>query len=411
MRVLDRIKKSGLPVLIKVERIDHLDNLGIPVYAAAHSDIFGNCGKPSWGKGITEDLAYVSALMERVERYSASDVSGAEDIVRRRFIDFKQGDAVSRWDLVPCNLQRKLYTKAEVDRQELLWAKCFSFTKNRNVFIPVNMVYFLPAEEYDDFSYTTGLASGNSIEEAILHALCEVIERHVEEVAYNNKVKFPTIDLATIKNKEVKNLINAFISNDFNLQFTRMDTDFNVSIIRAFAYEKKGPYANTYSQYTSIGVHPNENVAIIRALTEIAQARACNYYQIKNKTQSIEMVEVIPDDIMHYFSDIMDRECVISLDDVQSISRNDISSEIRNILKALKKKKCEVIFKDLTLPKLEIPVVRVIVRGLQPGNLGVGVIDLKHDVARISENLTAYQKLLNEIVGVKHLKCVIQSKD
>lgn len=394
-RVLKSIEGSRLPVMDGMKRIDQLDCLGIPVIAVTHPDSFNNCGKPSWGKGITEELAIVSALMERVERYSASDVNFG-DFKSGRYIDFSD-NAISRWDLVPCNLQRRLYSKKEIDKQKLLWTSCDSLTSGKRVYLPANTVYFFPAEEFDDFSYTTGLASGNSIEEAVLHALCEVIERHVEEVAYANKSKFPSIRTESIKDKVARKLISKFQKKGFNVFLSLMQGDFPMPIIRAFAYEKKGPYAVTFGQYTSVGVHPNREIAIIRALTEIAQARSSNRYQIKNKTENIGFSDVFPQDIKEYFFGIMDADKVIDLEDVKNMDKCSISAEIEVIVDGLEKMGCEVFYKDLTHPVLQVPVVRIVVKGLQPGNLGVGIVDLKHRAASISEHIAFFKKIEQEI--------------
>ncbi|MBM3243842.1 MAG: hypothetical protein FJZ12_03295 [Candidatus Omnitrophica bacterium] len=129
--VLQRIKSSKLSVFKEFFRIDHLDPIGIPIYAVTHTDKFGNCRLPSWGKGITDDLSIVSGIMERVERYSASDVTGerSRDIIFSSFNEMKKNGAISRWDLVPCNLQRRFFSKEEIDSQIQAWTKCYSLSK------------------------------------------------------------------------------------------------------------------------------------------------------------------------------------------------------------------------------------------------------------------------------------------
>ncbi len=392
--VTEAIKRAQLPIWDNIERIDSFDILGLPVFAVIHQDIFHNSKTPNWGKGPTEILAQVSGMMERVERYSASDVN--KKILKfDRFNNLKKR-AISRWDLVPCNLQRSLYTKAELDDKKIYWENCFSLTTGDEVFIPANLVYFLPVPELKDFSYTAGLAAGNSIEEAIIYALCELIEHHLEELYYRNKIKSSTIDLKSIENQEIKKMVESYVSNDMELCLSYTNLNFGIPVVRAFAFPKNGPYLNSYGFYAAMGVHPDKDVAITRALTELAQFRSAAIYAKENGMEKISLSEKKPQHIFDFFSSIIDSKKKIHYNQIKNYALDDMKDEIEMLTNILENKGCEVIFKDLTHPILKIPVVRVIILGLQPGIFGSGIIDLDHPAARISEQLNCYNDYVKD---------------
>ena len=64
----------------------------------------------------------------------------------------------------------------------------FDLLNNEEVFVPAGLAYYRyfpkhPAVSVFQCSHTNGLASGNVLEEAICHALCEVIERDAVSIA------------------------------------------------------------------------------------------------------------------------------------------------------------------------------------------------------------------------------------
>ncbi len=76
--------------------------------------------------------------------------------------------------------------------------KSFSLTQNKDILFPID--WFT--------NNTTGFASGNCIEEAILHGICEFIERHQVAIIAENKLTTPLIDIKSIDNIEAKNIIS-----------------------------------------------------------------------------------------------------------------------------------------------------------------------------------------------------------
>ena len=420
-RILKEIKRSQLPIYDKIIDISGYNKAKVPIYAIAHSKRFGkcklpgwkctgtccsNCRLPSWGKGLTDDAALVSGLMERVERYVASDITAREnEIIFSDLYSLKKKGAMSRWDFVPCNLQRKLYTKKEIDKQARPWVRCFSLTKNKDVFIPTNLIFFNSDWCKDDFSDSTGLASGNTFEEAIVHALCETIERHQEDVVLWNRIKVPTISIESIKDRDLIKLIKDIqVKEGLEVYISYLTGPFKIPVIRVFAYPRKPPYFLDLSYYSTIGVHPDKRVALSRALTELIQSRVSLLYRNEKNYDhdKVYSSNYFPHEMLSFFTTtISDR--VISFDEIKSYENKDILDDIKLITNILHNLGSEVIIKDLTHPQIDIATVRVLITGLQPGIFGICIIDLNHKAARITPHLHYYNYLKKNIKNIELL--------
>ena len=151
--------------------IHRVDRYGVPVYVVKRTGEHGREDAFYKGKGYADIDARVSALMEAVERYSAERYDG--EIVCGTFDQIKtKGPAVNPDDLGPPRVDDAYSKNCVVE-----WAQGFDLIQQRPTFVPLNLVIhpFNRGPEYFRAG-SVGLASGNTMEEAISHALCEVIE-------------------------------------------------------------------------------------------------------------------------------------------------------------------------------------------------------------------------------------------
>jgi len=240
-------------------------------------------------------------------------------------------------------------------------------THKKEVLVPINLAYL-----YEDKNiltcYTTsnGLAAGNSIEEAILHGLCEVVERHLKEIIFFNKIKTPRIDDKTIDNPLINRFVNIFKSKGFEVFLNDYTHDLGVPTVSVFSYNKseyfkKPPHGEFFCR---TGTHPDKKIALVRAFTELLQARSCHYYKSRNSKFN-KNLNGLPLYLKQNLN-LRKKGEIIDYKQVADISKNNIKEEIQLIAKNLAKKGFEVILIDLTNKELNIPVVRVIIKGMQP---------------------------------------------
>ena len=156
--------------ITRIAELTGLDTIGIPVFAAIRP--MARSLSTQQGKGTTALAAKVSALMESLETWSAEHLAlpvirGSWRALRDRAVDVR---ALPR-------------PRGRLDRDaRWRWVEGWDLAGNRPVLVPEQAVTldttFRTPPIFDISS--NGLASGNRLVEAIVHGLCEVIERDAE---------------------------------------------------------------------------------------------------------------------------------------------------------------------------------------------------------------------------------------
>jgi ribosomal protein S12 methylthiotransferase accessory factor len=148
-----------------------------------------SCG----GAALKPQDAEAAALGEVLERASA--VLPSDDVVSARYDDVK-AEAVDpcAWDLFdPATQAKPDFPYARPSRSEIInWVWGWSVTRSQPTLIPASRVFLSgtlnrlggPA----DYPLVSGFATGNTLEEATLSALLEVIERDSFMIAWANRL-------------------------------------------------------------------------------------------------------------------------------------------------------------------------------------------------------------------------------
>jgi len=368
--------------------ITGLDRIGIPTYSAVvpkSRDLLSVYN----GKGATAVEAACGALMEAVERHSAIEfrrplIHGSVRSLRKRHPILDPSTITVRLD--------SEYT----DHTRLSWVKGWDLVSRRAVLVPSQAAGYLLGEEFGppcfDVISSNGLASGNTIEEAVCHALCEVIERDAWTLAdllghwrplwnYENcpptrrprrfqddPDRFPEIDL-TGAGARIHGMFARFARAGINAVVKDITSDLAIPTVMASAAED-GPVPLAHLGF---GTHPDPEVAVVRALSELAQSRVVDIQGVREDLSNPE------DHVPAYMHHV---KRVESIDwkswffvrtsrrrkwrEMTAAVHADILDDIRYMLDRLRWAGLDqVIVVDLTMPTLKIPVVRVLVPGLE----------------------------------------------
>lgn len=369
-----------------ITELSCLDDMEIPVFAVIYNDI----GNAYWGKGLDRELAKASALMELVERTN----SGSTDknrIIKASYNDMRDR-AVSRFDLVPTNIQRDLYTREIYDSLEIPWYPCYSLFQDREVYLPASLVGLNVNEDFSDREDTNGLASGNTIEEAVNHALCELIERHAFDIYYFNNTSMEMIDPFSCRIELIHGLAENLVKKGYSFYLADITRDLPVPVVSLMMRKEGEDPCKAFTYLSSPGCHPHPEIAFLRCITEIAQTRA-RYLYGKAVFKEYQARTSRPEELFnHDLSRRMKHSSKKGFDQMRNICSKDLKTELDIILDYLKKKGMQVYIADLTSPGIPIPTVRVIVRNLQP----VISADMQHDsqFSRVSFHLKDYTDIL-----------------
>jgi len=357
--------KLRIAGVTRVAEITHLDRVGIPVYSAIRPGAADGAVSIYAGKGATKTQAKASAMMESFERYSAElHKDCKQNFVNGTFEDLgKLDDYLHPESLI---LPKLLFDPETVD---LEWVLSTNLKDDNNILIPANAVYhpYIPKNNIKLFqSNTNGLASGNMLEEAVFHGIMEVVERDAWSIFESKRVPKPEVNCENTENPIIQKILAKFKKTGINIKLVNLTADVNITTIAAVSDDTilKDPALLTLG----VGTHLNPEIAVLRALTEVAQSRATQIHGTREDTIRAVFMRKAGYERMkrinnHWFGE---SETAIELSNIKNISGKSFKDDIETSKHLLNK--CgfkDILYVDLTRKEIGIPVVRVLIPGME----------------------------------------------
>ncbi|MGQ9745986.1 MAG: YcaO-like family protein [Dissulfurimicrobium sp.] len=363
--IMDRLKTFGFPILKTTERIDK-GRLGIPVYVSRYtpeaSRITG--AQKQMGKGATQEQAEASAVMELIERFSIFSFTGNGCRHRQgKFIDIltNGADVSQPWNLLPIeellkathfkNRHEDLATLTEIiySMMPFKWIRAYRPHDKKDFLMPWS--WFWPINEYN------GSAAGNSLEEAAVQAISEVIERHVCSIITRDRLETPTIDQESLEHPVSRDLVAKFKRLGIHLVLKDFSLGLGIPTIGAIAWDPSTFPERSEIVYTA-GTSPDPERAVIRAITEIAQLAG----DFDTEGQYIEsgLPKFLTLEEANY---VLKTPSIIPIKSLPNCSSENFRIEIEKIATALYKAGLNTYLLDVTHPDLGVPVAYAIIPG------------------------------------------------
>ncbi|WPD24268.1 MAG: YcaO-like family protein [Candidatus Electrothrix scaldis] len=355
-RFHERLKATGLDILKEVKRID-TGRLDIPVFfSVCGKDALETIGtKKQMGKGSTPEQSRASACMELAERFSFfSFLKNADNFIIGDYPAMQEAG----YPVLPISsLLQSVHDeqRSPEELEQLLtglplrWTWARNITIDEDVLVPFSWFYVI-----NEFN---GPCAGNTIEEAVLQGISEVVERHVCAVVARKKLRTPTIDLNTVIDPVARTLVEKFRHNGIKLQVNDFSLDTGIPTVAALAWDPASFPDKSELVYTA-GTTPGADKALIRALTEVAQL-AGDFESGSNYVASGLPKPLSLDEVDYLFTP----EQTISIDQLPQVGADDMLQELQNCLSALKNIGMEVLMVNTMHPGLKIPTAYTIIPG------------------------------------------------
>jgi ribosomal protein S12 methylthiotransferase accessory factor len=360
-----QIKKIGVT---RIADITNLDRLGIPIFSAIRPSAAPGAISIYSGKGSTEQRARISAIMESFERCLAErpglNANIAGNISAPALVESYLNARENYTALDPGAL---LLSQPYNPSSLLEWVEAYDLLNKEEVFVSANAVY----HPYDSpgqcqklfLSNTNGLASGNVLEEAILHGLLEVIERDAISTAQFTRDLGKEIVL-TEEDGYLYELSRKFKDSGIDLKVWLVPTDTGVPTIIAATDDVK--LKDPALLVMGAGSHLKPEIAVARAITEAAQSRVVQIQGAREDTDREGFIRSVGYDRMKRLNWFWFEEGEqISLSEVQDLSKKSPAENIDVILEKLKSLAERVLVIDLSREEVAVPVVRVIIPGFE----------------------------------------------
>lgn len=344
-------KKAGIT---RVADVTGLDTLGIPVFTAIRP--MGRSLSTQQGKGISAPHARVSALMESLETWTAenlalSTVRASAKKLGARAVDVRE-------------LARP---RGRLDRDaSWRWVEGVDLVTDAPILVPEQAVTL-------DTTFTTppvfdissnGLASGNTVNEAVVHALCEVLERDAE-AAWRRAGSDRRIVLDTIPDPVCRDLIDRVTATGARVFLWDLGGVIPVCGC-AIMEDPREPAWRTLGMYQGFGAHVRPELAIARAITEAAQTRLTYIVGARDDFFPFDYERSTDPELLVEIWDRLTAPCdePATFEDLGGVETNTVAEDFDALMDITVASGAEqIIAVDLTHPKLGVPVVKVIVPG------------------------------------------------
>ncbi|MGI9334788.1 MAG: YcaO-like family protein [Gammaproteobacteria bacterium] len=260
--------------ITRIANVTGLDRIGIPVVMVTRPN--ARSLAVSQGKGIDLDSAKASGLMEAIEGWHAEHIV-SHDLRLASFDELREQASIVDVTQLVCSAGRRFDAGAP-----MLWIEgrklAGAFAEAEPCWLPLETVstdYTEPAAPGSGaFAATSnGLASGNTYDEALCHALCEVIERDaltLWHLGSRRNLGVTGLDPETVDDPACRQLMACFDRAGVQLKIWETTSDIGVAAFECLAAGRDDDWADP--EYGA-GCHPSRAVALARAITEAAQAR------------------------------------------------------------------------------------------------------------------------------------------
>jgi ribosomal protein S12 methylthiotransferase accessory factor len=345
----------------RVSELTGLDNAWLPVYTCVRA--LSATVSIHAGKGLDRLSSRAGAILEAIEFEVSEHPYGDWQIARAA--DLPPDTYVPLDECFPA--------RSSVLNQltPLAWELVTNVQNGRKLLMPSDLIWMDTRIKYQPLMYvqmgSNGIASGGSLEDAILSGLYEIIERdawtlnqYLLDSGFLLK-RIPLIDLP----ERVESCVRRIEEANLKIHIFDISNDYSVPVISALILDLSGNVAGTFGGY---GAHLNAEIAALRAITEAVQGRCCYISGARDdlfRRQFLLMKRMDQHKIHEIFNDLPTAE---PLSSYRVLNFPDVKQELRYLLKLIRKYGVsDVYVKDMgSYVDGKVHVVRVISPQCEP---------------------------------------------
>jgi ribosomal protein S12 methylthiotransferase accessory factor len=365
-QTLERIKPLlGAMGITRVATITGLDVIGIPVVAVMRPN--SRSIAVAQGKGLDLTAAKVSGLMESIENYHAERVRAP--LVLSSWRDMRERGRTLGIERLP-----RIAGSSLGPSSRMLWLQGHEIYQREPIWLPFEVVhtdYTLPLPTCSGalVMSDSGVASGNDPLEATSHAICELVERDALTLfrfLQPHQQAARRLRLSSVDDPACRSVLELYARADVQVAVWDVTSDVGIPSFFCTILDRETNQFRALGPASGSGAHPCREVALLRALTEAAQARLtviagsrddiglATYRRGQDRAVLSEASSLLAggeqkgfDEVATHAADTLHEDVAWELGRLSAVGID------------------EVAVVDLTLPELGIAVVRVVIPGLE----------------------------------------------
>jgi ribosomal protein S12 methylthiotransferase accessory factor len=340
----------------------------------------------SGGKGTTEMQAKVGGLCEAIERYSG--VWRHEEPVRRaslrdmgdeaigpiQLMQFSRAQYTNRhaWNAKQPHTRFHIVPEPYDPSVAIDWSPAWSVAERRTVWVPSAFCYFGHPDIREHFfcmADANGTAAGNTIEEATLQGLLEVIERDAVALWWYNRIPRERVDLDSFDLPYVRALQEYHARLNREIWVLDITSDVGVPVFVGVSRRVDRPVEDLIIGF---GAHLDPKLALLRALTEVNQFLPAILKT--NADGSTKYWFHDPDAVKWWQTATIANQPYVAPDprrparhlaDYSQLWTDDLKDDVERTVAALSALGHQTLVMDQTRPDVAFSVAKVIVPGLR----------------------------------------------
>jgi YcaO-like protein with predicted kinase domain len=351
--------------ITRVADITGLDVIGLPVVAVCRPN--SRSVVVSLGKGLDRMAARVSGVMENIEAFMAERI--ARPLMLGSVNDMRPAHPLADADRLPRTADSLYHPDLSI-----LWIEGRELLTGTPRWVPYEMVhtaYTLPTPTGTGCFIATsnGLASGNHFLEAVSHGICETVERDaatLHELRAPAETALRRIDPRTVDDPGCGEALGRLGRAGMSVAIWDMTTDIGIPAFKCLIAEGDRHPARMRYGAEGMGCHPDRAVALLRALTEAAQARLAIISGARDEPAGWDYSPEEEQELLRGQAADLAAEAAGDFAAVPVFDGDSFDADVAWELAALRSAGIsEVVAVDLTREEFGIPVVRIIVPGLE----------------------------------------------
>ncbi len=248
-RVLEeysRFVNNNREVIPQIFRLSlYNDEPKIFSYVANYKTDFKDSEHVASGFSFNKKVALIRVLGEALERYCLDNYKpNPLYIDSLKNIKSPYLDPLSFSTFSQNQLQKTSFRKFKIDKDtKFNWIKGISLTTKETMLVPDQLVVMNSQSYIEKWilnPISTGAASGLDLDSALYRGICEIVERDAFLISYLNKLPSPKIDLLSISNKKIKEILKIFERYNLELIVLDITTDLGIPVYAAITLDKTG---------------------------------------------------------------------------------------------------------------------------------------------------------------------------
>jgi YcaO-like protein with predicted kinase domain len=352
--------------ITRVGNITGLDRIGIPVAIAVRPN--SRSLAVAQGKGTSLDAAKASALMEAIETYHAENI--VHSLRYGTYADLRQVCNLVEIDALPAAPSTRFHSHLQ-----MLWLDGYDLIRREPVVVPyelasLNFTLPMPPGSGCFVANSNGLASGNHILEAVSHAISELVERDalaLFELRDPEQCDERRLRIQTIDDEACCFMLERFRAAGISVGLWDMTSGIGMAAFLCIISDPGN--AKTHAEYraSGTGCHSSRSIALLRAMTEAAQLRLA--YISGSRDDLFRVVQARfrhPNGPVRPSSQLQLGDGARNFRSVTDVKIETFQAEVAWQLERLRNVGISrAIAVDLTRSEFQIPVVKIIIPGLE----------------------------------------------